>query len=82
MCGIGQSAIYLCPNKVCRETFIGLSNYMRTVNCQCGGRGFLGTSVCANQGSCFKKYPEYNEFTSSNSCPSEWDCNRIIYCYL
>ena len=79
MCGIGKSAIYLCPDKICKGTFTGLSNYQATNYCQCGGRGFLGTSVCAYEGSCFKKYPEYKECTSSNSCPAGWACNRIIY---
>ena len=82
MCGIGKSAIYLCPDRICKGTFTGLSNYQATVSCQCGGLGFLGTSVCANEGSCFKKYPEYKECTSFNSCPPGWACNRIFYWYL
>ena len=79
MCGIGKSAIYLCPDRICKVTFAGLSFFQATKNCQCGGRGFLGTSVCDYEGSCFKKYPEYKECTSSNSCPPGWACNRIIY---
>ena len=82
MCGIERSAIYLCPNRICKGVFDGLSNYMQTVNCQCGGRGFLGTSVCANEGSCYPRFPEYKQCTDLNYCPSGWACNRIIYFYL
>ena len=82
MCGIGRSAIYLCPDKICKRRNDGISNYATTTNCQCGGRGFLGTSVCGYGGSCFKKYPEYNQCTNLNYCPYGWACNRIIYFYL
>ena len=74
MCGIGFSAIYLCPNRFCRDGSNGLSQYKQTSNCQCGGKGFLGTSVCAN--SCFERYPEFYQCNSANRCPSEWSCSR------
>ena len=76
MCGIGRSAIYLCPNNKCRVRFNGLAYYKPTMQCQCGGEGFLGSLVCDNQGSCFEKYPGYYECTSSNSCPPGWACGR------
>jgi len=80
MCGIGLSAIYLCPNRFCRDRSTGqLSQYKKTSNCQCGGKGFLGTSVCENQGSCFERYPGFfqcNPF--SIKCPPGWACNRKL----
>jgi len=76
MCGIGRSAIYLCPDKNCRFSFSGVSRYQPTVSCQCGGEGFLGTSVCANQGNCYERHNGFYQCTSQRSIPTGWWGNR------
>ena len=53
-CGIGRSAIYLCPTSICSHPDInGLASYMFVPNnCQCGGVGYLGATNCDNGFSC------------------------------
>ena len=65
MCGIGNSAIYLCPKSICDSKLIVNfpyyvfnlipNNYtllnndfsLPNTNCQCGGAGYIGQTVCA-----------------------------------
>ena len=75
MCGIGRSAIYFCPDEICRGSRNGVSYFESTVNCQCDGKGFIGTRLCAYDGSCFSKTINYYECVLSNVCPKNWTCN-------
>lgn len=76
MCGIGKSAIYLCPDKICRSKFYGMSNFYPTENCQCAGKGYIGSNACAKSNNCFERTPTFSQCTSLNVCPKGWSCNR------
>ena len=78
MCGIGRTAVYLCPDDLCSHNKFGLLVNLPKENYQCGGKGYIGPTTCANSANCWAKTPEFSQ-CYSKPCPSDWACGMFIF---
>ena len=81
MCGIGASALYLCPKNKCKKKN-GKGWLNPRENCQCDGLGYIGVNVCADSRNCYAKTKSFSQCTKSRNCPVGWACEsnlKLIY---
>ena len=76
MCGIGKSAIFLCPDYLCSHNHFGLFVNLPKENYQCGGKGYIGPTSCANSRRCVSRTADVSQCFSSDKCPDGWVCGK------